>query len=205
MGSRVGFGQIGAPINRQPVKVSGIAEETVASRYGRALLDLALDNDELDKVKESMELMKVTLNDVPELSNILSNPNIGPDKQKQLIDKIVSEGTPNQFCNYLVSKKRIEIIPQIIESFENLCQQRDEVETAEVISACEMNEEELFGIAKQVQEAQGCKAVKIKPVVNPDLIGGFILRFGGKEVDMSIRGRLNELKAIGEKFDVKAA
>jgi len=87
----------------------------------------------------------------------------------------------------------MNILKESVEKFDELYAGFNKITLATVTSACELDEEVLLKIAKQVQSSSKSKSVKIKPVIDPSLIGGFIVDVGGKRVDMSIKQKLAEL------------
>lgn len=73
---------------------------------------------------------------------------------------------------------------------------------ATLTSAVQLDDEEQFQIAKKLQQLSGAKNIKLKPVLDPSLIAGFILEFGSSQIDMSVKGQLNRVAA---ELEAKAA
>merc|ERR1719313_2625591 len=145
-----GRGRFMAP----PIK-AGIAEDTVASRYAAGLFELANDKKELGSLYGEVEAMQLTLNEVPELAQMLSDP-VTPDAQKRaLIDKILEKGTMNTMCNYLVDKQRVNLLPEILGGFETLYNDQKGIQEATVKSACKMTEEQLTQIGDSIKQKTG--------------------------------------------------
>merc|ERR1711937_63368 len=125
---------------------------------------------------------------------MLANPIAPVDQKKALIDKMLQKGTTHKFCNFLVDKQRIDLLPQIIGAFETLYNEKADIKVCTVTSACTMTEDQLFNIAQTVQKQTGAKSVKIKPEIDESLIGGFTLVYGAQKVDLSIRSGLEEMR-----------
>lgn len=66
---------------------------------------------------------------------------------------------------------------------------------ATLTSAVQLEEEEQFEIAKKLRELSGAKNIKLKPVIDPSIIAGFILEYGSSQIDLSVRGQLARLSA----------
>jgi F-type H+-transporting ATPase subunit delta len=200
---RVGFGSAGAPVNNRAF--SRIAatqkEQTLAGRYGSGLYELSEEKGELEANKKTLDALKLTLEEVPELSKALSNPTTPYADKKALIDKMLDSGTVNTMCNYLIDKTRINLLPDIIGVFDKKYNDQSNIEQCEVTSACKLSEEQLFNIAQSVQKQTGAKSVKIKETVDQSLIGGFKLEYGGRQVDLSIRSGLEGMR---EQFGLNA-
>jgi len=62
-----------------------------------------------------------------------------------------------------------------------------------VTSAIELDEEEQYKIAQSLQRMSGSKNIKLKPVIDPSVIGGFIIQFGSRQIDLSLRGQVTEI------------
>jgi F-type H+-transporting ATPase subunit delta len=175
-----------------PVR-AGIQEDTVASRYAAGLFELAKDKD-LGSLYGDVESLQLTLNEVPELAQTLSNPLTPEADKRSLIDKMLEKGTMNTMCNYLVDKQRVNLLPEILGGFETLYNEQQGIQQVAVKSACQMTEEQLLEIAKTVKDRTGAKAVKIKETVDDKLMGGFVVSYGGQTIDLSIRTGLERIR-----------
>merc|ERR1711912_93227 len=99
-----------------------------------------------------------------------------------------------KFLSLLVDKGRIDCIIEAFESFEDLYCQATNTQVAIVKSAVALEEEQQFLIAKKIQELTRSKSVKIKPIVDEALIGGFIVEYGSSQIDLSVRGAFERVK-----------
>lgn len=97
-------------------------------------------------------------------------------------------------CNYLVDKSRIDVLPEIAGNFETLYNEKNGIEKVEVKSACQLEEDQMKQIAASVQEKTGAKQVHIKPIIDEELIGGFVVSYGGQKIDLSIRAGLEAVR-----------
>lgn len=181
--------------NRRTFRASAnVQPAEIAMRYGKGIYELATEKNELESVKAGMESLKLTLAEVPDLGKVLSDPMTSPDKKKGLIDKVIEKGSIHTLCNYLVDKTRVDLLPNIIDSFDTLYNAQTNVEVCTVQSACPLEEDQLFSIAQHVQKATGAKSVKIQQEIDENLIGGFVLSYGGLVTDLSVRSSLNGLR-----------
>jgi len=187
-------------MNRMPVPVrnqrvsAGIQQETVAGRYAQGLFELAESKKELESVMTGVASLQLTINQVPELGSMLANPVIPEGQKRELIDNILEKGTMNTMCNYLVDKSRIDLLPEITGNFESLYNEKNGIQKIEVKSACKLTEEQLSQIGDEVKSRTGAKSIKIKEDIDTDLIGGFIVSYGGQQVDLSIRSSLDAVR-----------
>jgi len=181
------------PVNRQRVS-AGVQEETVAGRYAQGLYELAESKKEVDSVMQGVTSLQLTLSEVPELNRVLADPVVDVGQKRKLIDSILDKGTVNTMCNLLVDKQRIDVLPEIAGNFETLYNEKNGIEKVEVKSACQLEEDQMKQIATSVQERTGAKQVHIKPIIDEKLIGGFIVSYGGQQIDLSIRSSLEAVR-----------
>jgi len=194
---QAGFGQLRAPVNqRTKSKVAaGLQETALAGTYGQAVFDIGAKGGNLEAMKDTMESLKVALDNVPDMYGVLTSPMLALSKKKDLVKGVIGEGPVTNFCYKLIDEKRMNILKESIETFETLYAGFNKIQLATVTSACELEESALLQIAKQVQSSTGSKSVKIKPVIDPSLIGGFIVDVNGQRIDLSLKQKLAALEA----------
>jgi F-type H+-transporting ATPase subunit delta len=145
-----------------------------------------------------MDILNAVMKINAGLCDVLENPLISPDKKIALIGQISAEGSFNQlttnFLNLLVDKGRIDCITEVIGAFETRYCQAMDIQVAIVKSAVALEEQQNFLIAKKVRELTKSKSVKIKPVLDEALIGGFLVEYGSSQIDVSIRGSFERVR-----------
>lgn len=174
-----------------------MSEITVAVRYAKALIDLATEQKALDAVHEDMELFVHTIKANPQLNAVLANPIIYHDKKVKILDGVFGDKMSKvtiSFFNLMVNKSRAEIIYPAALEFINQFDVVNNITTATVVSATELSEENKQTIIAEIKaETKG--TVKLITRVDPDLIGGFVLTVGDRQIDTSISNSLARLKA----------
>lgn len=169
---------------------------TVASRYAKSLLDLAQDQGQLDAVKKDMENVISVLKSNSELLAILKNPIIKGDKKRTILAAIF-EGKINpiilSFFYILVNKGRAAILLDIAQEFVREYNEAKGIVKASVTSATALSEANLADLQKIITEEIKAEVV-LKNIVDPSLIGGFMVRVGDRQIDASIAGKLNKLE-----------
>merc|ERR1712093_949352 len=132
------------------------------------------------------------------LCDVMTNPIVSAEKKINLIEKISVGGSFNNvttnFLKLLVDKGRVDCIVEVFEVFEALYCQATDTQVAMVKSAVLLEEEQQFLIAKKIKELARSKSVKIKPTIDDNLIGGFVVEYGSNQIDLSIRGALERVK-----------
>lgn len=173
-----------------------MSEIRVASRYAKSLIDLAIEQNHLEDVKKDMQLFADVLRGSTELQAVLKNPIISLDRKigilKELFSSKVSKVTLS-FFDIMVNKGRAEVLYATAKEFIEQYNLHKNILKAKVESATELNAAAEKEIIAAVQQATG-KEIILEKVVNPDLIGGFVLTVGDKQFDASILKGLNSLR-----------
>ncbi|XP_042494562.1 ATP synthase delta chain, chloroplastic [Macadamia integrifolia] len=173
--------------------------DSAAGSYANALAQVAKSNGTLDTTSADLEKLEKIFSD-PLVYDFFVNPTIGEEKKRKVIDDIVSSSSlqPHvaNFLNILVDMKRIELIKDIVKEFEVVYNKLTDTELAVVTSVVKLESQHLAQIAKGVQRLTGAKNVRIKTVLDPSLIAGFTIKYGGsgsKLVDMSVKKQLADI------------
>jgi len=174
-----------------------MSEVTVAIRYAKALIDLATEQKALESVHKDMDLFVHTIKANPELNAVLANPIIYHDKKIKILAGIFGDKVSKVtigFFNLMVNKSRAEIIYPAALEFVNQYDVVKNITTATVISATELSAANKKTIIAEI-EAETKGTVKLIARVDPNLIGGFVLTVGDRQIDTSISNSLARLKA----------
>lgn len=173
-----------------------MSEIQVASRYAKSLIDLAEEQNVLEKIKGDIEAFVRVVRENSELNAVLRNPIIGPDKKAAILKQLFGSTIDPMilsFFNIVVNKGRSEILYATGKEFLNEYNRRKAIFKATVTSAVPLNAENIKQIEEVVREATKGE-VLLETKVDPDIIGGFILKVGDKQFDTSISSSLNKLK-----------
>ena len=166
-----------------------------ALRYAKATLNLAKENGLAKEVNDDMILIQSTLEENHDLEVILKSPVIKSDKKrsvlKQVFEKKVNDITMG-LLNLLIENKRPALLNLVAKEFIVIYDFLQGVEAAQVTSAVPLSKELKKTILKRVEESIG-KEITLNNVVDPSIIGGFVLRVGDKLYDSSVSYRLNDL------------
>lgn len=169
----------------------------VATRYAKSILTLAVEQDCLDATLADMQLIERIGNESADLRNLLSSPIVKVDK-KQNILKAVFENKigkiANAFLQLITAKRRESLLIEIAESFVAQYRVLKNIRTAEVRSAVKLDD----GVRNDIIEriTQGASSVELTEIVDPALIGGFVVRVGDLQIDTSVANSLRDMKRI---------
>lgn len=174
-----------------------MSENKAASRYAKSLIDLSVEQNALEEMKNDMVLIEQVIDQNSVLEAILQNPVIPLDKKFGILNEILSKNVSpitSSFLKLIVNKGRSAILFDTTRAFIRQYNVIKGIVTAEVSSAIALTPESKAEIVSVVKKETGAKEVIIKEKVNENLIGGFILKVGDKQFDASIAGSLNKLK-----------
>ena len=163
--------------------------------YARALFEAAKERGRLDVVREELGDFVATVGDVPELRNLLRNPQLDPRARRAALEDLLgdSDELVRNFLLLTAEKGRAGQIEDIYREFERLVAAHERRLRVQLTTAFELSDEDASGIVKQIEEGSG-QAVEATRDVDPDLIGGLVLQAGSLRVDASVRGRLERLR-----------
>jgi len=172
----------------------------VAQRYSKALMDLAIEKNELEETKADIDLIRAIT--TPELRAALASPVI-TDQQKTEIFRTVFKNKLSpltfSFFDLVFSKRRELVLPEIADEFFEKYRELKGIETIEITTAVEISDEMKENLRERFQELPRFKnkTVEIKSKVDENILGGFIAQSHDILFDASIK---HDLEFIGRQF-----
>jgi F-type H+-transporting ATPase subunit delta len=163
--------------------------------YARALYEAARDRGRVDAVREELEDFVAAQRDVPELRELLRNPQLDQRVKASALGELLGgeEELVRNFLLLLAEKGRAGEIEEVAREFERLAAREEGILDVELTTAVELSDDEARDVIAQIEKASGRKVVATRSV-DPDLIGGIVLQAGSMRLDASVRGRLNRLR-----------
>src|SRR6187200_1824070 len=150
--------------------------EEIAAVYGRSLFEAALDSEKTDVVREQLGEFTDALNENRELQIFLFSPYFSTQEKVEGLRRVI-DGAEPIFLNFL----------------ELLAEDHNRLLPVEVTSAVELDDSTVRGIGARIEEQTGRK-VELSSTVEPDILGGIVVRVGNQVLDASIRNRLDTLR-----------
>lgn len=174
-----------------------MAQSKAASRYAKSLIDLSIERNALEDMRNDMVLFKEVVDSNPQLEAILQNPIVPLDKKSGILNDIFGKNVhevTRSFLKLVVSKGRSSILFETSKQFIRQYNKIKGIFTAEVTTATPLTDSNKADIIASVKSELGANEVIIMEKVDEKLIGGFILKVGDRQFDASISGGLNKLK-----------
>lgn len=166
-----------------------------AIRYAKAILDIAQTSGKAEVVNNDMKSIVTAVTESTELKDFLSSPVIKMEVKKSAISEIFSnvQVETQSLFNLLFENKRYEILESIAVQYTKLYDVSNGVEVAKVTTAFPITAELETKVLAKIAEFSKNK-ITIENIVDPSIIGGFILRVGDQQYNASVAGKLSELK-----------
>lgn len=166
-----------------------------AIRYAKAILETAVSGGNTAKVNDDMKSVVAAVNSSNELKEFLSSPVITSEMKMNALTEVFASVQPEtkSLFKLLQENKRFEILGTIADQFNALYDELQGVEVAKVTTAIPLTAELEAKVLAKVATISD-KKVTIENIVDPAIIGGFILRIGDKQYNASVANRLQELK-----------
>jgi F-type H+-transporting ATPase subunit delta len=177
-----------------------MAESRVASRYVKSLLGLAVEQNALEQVHNDMLMFDKACRNSRPLLMMLQSPIIKHEKKRDILETIF-KGKVHKLTmaivDILTKKNREPLLPAIAAEFGNAYNEYKGIEKATVTATIAIDEKLKKEIEAMVKKLSNKKQVALTTKVDKDIIGGFILNVGDRQIDASIK---NKLKSLRVKF-----
>lgn len=169
--------------------------EEIAQVYARALFEVGVEKDTLDVLREQVGEFADALEQSRDLSVFFFSPYFSTDEKKDGLHRVLDGADPAlmNFLELLVEKHRLPAIQRIRRTFDALWQEEHKLLPVEVTSAIELDGKTVASIGERIGEQTG-RTVDITATVDPDILGGIVLRVGNSILDASIKNRLDRLR-----------
>ncbi|CAL5228227.1 g11317 [Coccomyxa viridis] len=171
--------------------------DKLASIYANALVELAQAKNALDTVHADVDSLQSAFKDTPDVKEFLFNPMVEEKKKRDLMKSLADDaGLSKHTLNFmylLLDQGRLFSIAEIFDQFEIQYCKLTDTQVATLRSAVKLEQEQQFLIAKKLQELTGSKNIKLKPVIDEELIAGFVVEYGSSQIDLSVKGQLDRI------------
>jgi len=172
--------------------ISGVAE-----RYAGSLYDLAAQANQVAEVETALGDFERLIAESPDLDRLIKSPVFSADDQKRAItaitDKAGVTGLVGNFLKVVAQNRRLFAVPAMIAAFRRIAAAARGEVSADVTSAHALTAEQEKDLKAALKGVAG-KDVTINVTVDPSLLGGLIVKIGSRQIDTSLKTKLNSLK-----------
>ena len=169
--------------------------EEIAAVYARSLFEVAQEQDKLDEIREELGQFADALADNRELQVFFFSPYFSTIEKEDGLDRAVSDADPTlvNFLKLLIENHRMPVIFRVRRVVDGLWREENKLLPVTVTSAVELDQATVSQIGDRISEQTGRK-VELSAIVEPDILGGLVVRVGNSILDASIRNRLEQLR-----------
>jgi len=177
---------------------SGGIRASLAGRYASALFDLARDQRQIESVGKSLDALGAALVDSEDFKELVGSPLVSREQAGDafaaLAPQLGLDPITTNFVGVLARNGRKNQLADIIRAFRRLAAEHRGEATAEVVTARTLNDDQLGQLRQQLRSRAG-RDVNIDATVDPQILGGIVVKLGSQQIDASIRTKLNRLAA----------
>jgi F-type H+-transporting ATPase subunit delta len=169
--------------------------EEIAQVYARSLFEVAQEHDRLDPIRDQLDAFADALSEHRELAIFFFSPYFSADEKKAGLQRAVTGADP-YFANFLqalIERHRMPAIFRIRSRYQELWDEANQLLPVQITSAVPLADETVRSVGDRIGEQTG-KAIELSSSVDPEILGGLVLRVGNLIIDASIRSRLNQLR-----------
>jgi|SRR5689334_12905784 ATP synthase F1 delta subunit len=169
--------------------------EEIAQVYSRSLFEVAKEHDKLDLIKEQLGQFADALEQNRELAIFFFSPYFSTEEKKRGLERALVEADPTlvNFLELLIENHRMPVIFRARRQYDALWDAEHHLLPVEVTSAVALDPAVAEELGRRIREQTG-QNVELTSKVDPDILGGIVLRVGNSILDASIRNRLQQLK-----------
>jgi F-type H+-transporting ATPase subunit delta len=169
--------------------------EEIAEVYARSLFEVAKEHDALDEIHEDLDAFADAMNESRDLQVFFFSPYFSSQEKKEGVKKVIEGGNEFfiRFLELLAERHRMPAIFRIRRELDSLWAEENKLLPVTIVSAVELDEDTIKEIGRKIEEQTGRK-VELESKVDPNLIGGLVLRVGNVVLDASVRNRLEKLR-----------
>lgn len=176
----------------------------LAGRYAKSLTDLAIEKGQLEGMYKDIQHLKALTGSSRELVAMLKSPVIPSDKKEHVMEALIKGKVSDMtwlFVKLLIRKGREGVLPEIIRAAEEQYKRYNKIHVVSLTTASPISDDLKQTIISKLKAETPYQNIEIETIVNPDIIGGFVLEVENSLIDASISYDLNAIKKQFENND----
>jgi F-type H+-transporting ATPase subunit delta len=181
------------------VETSGGIRASLAGRYASALFDLARDQRQIDAVSRSVDALNQALVDSKDFAELITSPLVSREEAGKAFaavgPQLSLDPLTTNLLGVLARNGRKKELRAVIRAFRRLAAEHRGETTADVLTARPLNDDQVAALKEQLCARAG-RNVTIDAQVEPNILGGIVVKLGSQMIDASIRTKLNRLAQV---------
>ena len=169
--------------------------QELAQVYARSLFAVAREQDKIDELREQLGQFTDAMAEHREMAVFFFSPYFSSAEKQDALKRALEDADPalENFLKLLIENHRMPVIYRIRAAYERLWEQENRTLPVQITSAIALDEQTTESLGQTISERAG-RNVKLAARVDPDILGGIIIRVGNSILDASIRTRLEQLR-----------
>jgi ATP synthase F1 delta subunit len=169
--------------------------EEIAAVYARSLFEVARDQDKLDAVRDQLGEFADALSETRDLQVFFFSPYFSTKEKEEGLERVVTDADPVilNFLKLLIEKHRMPALFRVRSNYDALWEEENKLLPVHITSAVELDEAIVSQLGDRIAE-QTDRKVDLSSDVDPDILGGIVVRVGNSVLDASVRNRLEQLR-----------
>jgi F-type H+-transporting ATPase subunit delta len=169
--------------------------EEIAQVYARSLFEVATEHDTLDVVRDQLGQFADALSDSHELQMFLFSPYFSTEEKQDGLRRAVTDADENfvNFLSVLLENHRMPVIFRVRRVYDRLWREANQLLAVSITSAVRLDPSVAERVGDEIGRQTG-RTVELTSAVDPEILGGIVVRVGNSIIDASIRARLDNLR-----------
>ncbi len=170
--------------------------DTIASRYGQSLFDLAIEKNQVGKYLEQLSLVSEVFESDPKIGQFFAHVIIDDSDKMDLIEKSFKDSLDKMVLNFLkllIKNRRMKYFGEIYLAFKELANDYLGIDEGIVYTPSTLTDKQLTDIAGALSKSQNKKVV-LRQVIKPSLIGGLKVVIRNRVIDGSVQNRIEMMR-----------
>ncbi len=172
-----------------------MAGELIATRYARALFDLAESLDKAQAYLQQLNEINQVFDDEA-IERVLKSPVVGSDLKKDVLTALGRQVDVDQvlehFLDIIAEANRVALLPMVATQLKTLIYEKTGTQEATIVTALELNQADLADIKAKLDEITG-KNTLVTKEIDATILGGFVIRIENSVLDMSLKSKLDAI------------
>ena len=168
----------------------------IAAPYARALFDFSVEKNIMHQITADFQNLDMFLNETPELVEYLNNPVVKQEAKGEILAKTLKSQINTEtfkFLMVLIERDRINLLNSVINSYLELIYQTASIKMIEVVTASAFTNVQKNTLIQKLKELTNAREIRLVITVDPNLIGGFLIKTESKVIDFTVKNQLQNL------------
>ena len=168
----------------------------IAAPYACALFDFSIEKNIMHQITADFQNLDVFLSETTELTKYLNSPVVSQEAKRQILSKTLKSQVNTEtfkFLMVLVNRNRINLLNAVIKNYLELVYETASIKMIEVSTASAFSNSQKNSLIQKLKEITNAREIRLVVTVDPNLIGGFLIKTESKVIDFTIKNQLQQL------------